>query len=125
MRQFSWRKRVPGADKKGQRQPHSHKNSNLNNHNIHAEDLAQTHSGSVMVTSVSESTYESCLGDFVETGLLCDTQAPELGWCGWPMSSRHHLPVSASPELGLQEYSTALCFLLGYRNPPAMCASGS
>lgn len=50
-----------------------------------------------------------------------------LSWAGvaGQVSSRDHLPVSASPELGLQEYSTALSFLLGYGNPPAVCASGA
>lgn len=55
----------------------------------------------MIVTTISESTYESCLVDFVGTGSFCDTDAPELGWCGWPVSSRDHLPVSASAELGL------------------------
>ena len=35
------------------------------NHDIHAEDLAQTHAGSVIATSSSVSRYEPCLVDSV------------------------------------------------------------
>ena len=68
MRQPSRRKRVPRAGEESETQPlfESHKNSKLYNHNMYAEDLAQTHTGSMSVASVSVSPYEPRLVDSVD-----------------------------------------------------------
>ena len=42
----------------------------LHNHNIYAEGIAETHTGSMIVVSVSISSYGSYLGDSVGHALL-------------------------------------------------------
>lgn len=64
-RQPNGRKRVLGAEKRLRGHIHSlsqesHSCIKLHNHNIYAEDLAQTHRGSRIVASVSVSPYEAC-----------------------------------------------------------------
>lgn len=39
-------------------------------HSVYSKDITQMHEGSVIVASVSLSTYESCLNDFVSPVLL-------------------------------------------------------
>lgn len=50
--------------------PPSHKNTKFHNHKVLVEDLVQTHTGSVIVASVSVSAYEPCLVNSVGCVLL-------------------------------------------------------
>jgi hypothetical protein len=47
----------------------------LHNHNTYAEDIAETHTGSMIVVSVSVSPYGSYLGDSVSHALLVTLRA--------------------------------------------------
>ena len=52
----------------------SHKKTKLHNHNVYAEDLAQTHVGSVIIRSVCMSPYDPWVIDLV--GFLVDILDP-------------------------------------------------
>ena len=80
-RQPSRRKGVLRAEKESRTPPlpvlgapHKHQ---ANNHNIYAEDIVQTHAGSVIAASVSVSLYEPCLVDSVDF----------FSWCSLPSGS--------------------------------------
>lgn len=70
MGQPSRKKKVPKTGKSVTDSPaptvrSSAKKTKLHNLNIYAEDLRQTHTGSLIVSSVSMNFYEHCLVDFV------------------------------------------------------------
>ena len=71
-----WTKRKP----KSQRQSCSHRwvqEHQVNSHNMHTEDLMQTHAGPVIATLVSVSSCEPCLVDSVGHVLLVSSIPPD------------------------------------------------